>query len=318
MAYRVFIDGGEGTTGLELEGRLAARPELSLLKIDPARRKDPAAREALLNEADVSFLCLPDAAAREAVSLVHNPSARVIDASTAHRTAPGWEYGFPELSEARRAAIARSKRVAVPGCHATGFASLVYPLVAGGILPKDATVACRSLSGYSGGGKKMIAQYETGRAPGDALCSPRAYALTLRHKHLPEMQAVSGLSYPPLFEPAVCDFRRGMLVTLPLFRRTLAKPLGAAGLRAFYREYYANAAFVRVLPEGEGPENGFLAATRCNFTNRLDVMVFGDDERVLAAAVLDNLGKGASGAAVQCMNLMLGLPEKTGLAEKAE
>lgn len=313
--YKVFIDGAEGTTGLLLQSRLSRHPAAELIAIDPALRKDAGERARLYKEADVVFLCLPDEAARQAVALMSDRPARVIDASTAHRTAPGWAYGFPELSPGHRDAVRNGRRVAVPGCHASGFAAAVYPLVAAGILPRDYPVSAFSLTGYTGGGKRMIADYEgNSRDPGDeALKSTRLYALTLSHKHLPEMQAVCGLSEPPLFTPAVGDFPRGMLVSVPLVPRLLNGRPGAAKIREVLAAHYEGAAFVRVMDSADYAAGGFLDAAATTGTNMLELFVFGNDERVLVTARLDNLGKGASGAALQCMNVMLGLPEETGL-----
>lgn len=315
MKHTVYIDGQEGTTGLQLRQRLAGREELEIIEIDPLKRKDPSARAACLNAAEVAFLCLPDAAAREAVGLVENDHTVVIDSSTAHRTDPEWDYGFPELSARMRDNLRRSKRIAVPGCHATGFLSIIRPLTAENVIARDYPVCCHSVSGYSGGGKKMIAEYETGRTPGDELCSLRYYALGLRHKHLPEMQHVGLLASAPLFTPSVGDFKCGMLVTVPLYSRLLRRKTSAAGLHRFYEEFYRDEPFVRVMPfDGEGVlPDGRLGATACNGTNRLELFVFGNEEQILVAARLDNLGKGASGAAVQCMNLALGLEETAGL-----
>lgn len=315
MKHAVFIDGQAGTTGLRLRSRLEGRDDVELIEINPEKHKDTAARSACMDAAEVVFLCLPDAAAREAVTLAHNPTTRIIDSSTAHRVDILWDYGFPELDRTLRERIRHSKRVAVPGCHATGFLSIVRPLTEGYVLSRDYPVTAHSVSGYSGGGKAMIAQYETGRTPGDALCSLRYYALSLHHKHLPEMQRMGLLEYAPLFTPSVGDFRCGMLVTVPLNNRLLRRKIGARGVHAFYEEYYKGEPFVRVMPfGGEGVlDDGRLGATACNGTNRLELFVFGDEENILVAARLDNLGKGASGAAVQNMNLMLGLDETTGL-----
>lgn len=313
MRTKVFVDGESGTTGLEIQGRLAGRPDIERLTIDPARRKDPAERERLLNAADIDVLCLPDDAAREAVAMVRRPGVRILDASTAHRTAPGWVYGLPELG--RREQIAASSRVAVPGCHATGFNVLVAPLVAGKIIAADYPVCCQSVSGYSGGGRKMIARYRSGRRDGDALHSPRFYALGLCHKHLPEMRAVSGLSRPPLFTPIVGDYYRGMLVSVPLRGERMRTSMDPAALAAYYADFYRGEPFIRVMPAGGGDalDAGCLDAMGCNGTNRLEIFTFGHDGALLAVARLDNLGKGASGAAVQCLNLMLGRPETEGL-----
>lgn len=306
MPYKVFVDGESGTTGLELRARLEKRPGFTLLHIAPEKRRDPQERRSLYAQADLVFLCLPDDAAREAASLAEGTGARLIDASTAHRVAPGWVYGFPELAPGQREKIASAARVAVPGCHATGFTSLVHPLVAGGILPRDYPLCCTSVSGYSGGGKKLIETYEARRHGDPALQSPRFYALGLAHKHLPEMQAVNGLAFPPVFTPMVGPYYRGMLVSVPLRAPLLAKPLDARGLWEYYGEYYSGEEYVRVMPFGgeNALDEGFLDATGCNGTNRLDLFVFGGGEQALVVARLDNLGKGASGAAVQCMDLM--------------
>lgn len=310
---KVFVDGESGTTGLEIHGRLAGRADIELLAIDPARRRDPAERERLLNAADVDVLCLPDDAAREAVAMVHTPSVRILDASTAHRTAPGWVYGLPELG--RREQIRTAARVAVPGCHATGFNALVAPLVQGGVIGADYPVCCQSVSGYSGGGKKMIARYQGARTAADMLHSPRFYALGLGHKHLPEMQAVSGLNRPPLFTPIVGDYYRGMLVAVPLRGELMRRARTPAELAEYYSDYYRGEPFIRVMPAGGGDalDAGCLDAMGCNGTNRLEIFTFGREGEILAVARLDNLGKGASGAAVQCLNIMRGRPENEGL-----
>lgn len=315
MKYKVFVDGEAGTTGLEIGSKLAARDDIELLKIDPELRKDPNERKKFLNEADLAFLCLPDAASREAVSLVTNDKTRIIDTSTAFRTDPSWVYGWPEMNSAQAEKIRNSKRVSVPGCHATGFNAAVYPLVAGGILPKDYPVCATSVSGYSGGGKKLIGVYEDSRRGDPALNSPRYYALGLRHKHLPEMTKVCGLEHEPLFTPLVGNFYRGMLVSVPLRRRLLKKDIDAVGVWNFYKEYYDGKRFINVMPFGGEDilDGGYLGADGCNGTNRLEIFVFGHDDQILVMSRLDNLGKGACGAAVQCMNIMLGLDEGTGL-----
>lgn len=305
----VFIDGQEGTTGLKIGSRLAERGDLRLLAIDPALRKDREARKALINAADVVFLCLPDDAARESVSLVENPNVRVIDASTAHRTSPDWTYGFPELSPEHRRAVAASRRICVPGCHATGFIAIVYPLIQLGILSKEVLLHCHSITGYSGGGKKMIAAYEAEDRL-EAYDSPRQYGLTLQHKHLPEMKHATGLAHAPVFNPIVCDFFAGMAVSVPLHKAQMETPATCAQLLERLQAFYAGQRFVRV---AAAPEDGFLPANLHTGSNTLTVFVCGNDEQVTLISVLDNLGKGASGAAVQCMNIALGLPEDTGL-----
>lgn len=300
---KVYIDGKEGTTGLQIYDRLAAREDIQLLLIDEAKRKDTAERRKFLNAADLVFLCLPDAAAVEAVSLIENGHTRVIDCSTAHRTDPAWAYGFPELSPERREAIRTARRVANPGCHATGFISIVYPLVQTGLIPRDAALSCFSLTGYSGGGKKMIAQYEAGDRPPE-LDSPRIYGLSQSHKHLPEMRKVCGLTTSPVFSPIVADYYKGMASTVPLF-------LDAAALTAALTDYYRDGAAVRVCAEWEDP---MLAAGTLAGRDSLTLIVQGNHERATVTALFDNLGKGASGAAVQNMNLMLGFEETAGLA----
>lgn len=316
MTYKVFVDGQHGTTGLELGNRLASRTDIEQIQIDPEKRRDPETRKACLNAADIVFLCLPDTAAKEAVALVENPHVRVIDASTAHRTAPGWVYGFPELNPAQRDKIRTAPRVAVPGCHATGFNAAVHPLRETGILSADYPLTAQSISGYSGAGKAMIEQYEHTRKDDAALKSPRLYALSLHHKHLPEMQAVNTLEKPPLFTPMVGPYRQGMLVLLPLRRELLSKNLDAAAVRELYAAYYQGEPFIHVMPfdNQSGFDGGYFGADGANGTNRLDLFVFGHDEEILVVSRLDNLGKGASGAAVQCMNLMLGIDETLGLA----
>ena len=311
---KVYIDGQAGTTGLKLYDRIKDRPDITLLTIDPAKHRDNAERARLINESDVTFLCLPDAASVEAVSFAENPNVRIIDASTAHRTNPDWAYGFPELSPAHRARILTADRVAVPGCYASGFASLVYPMIQSGMMPADYPVTCHAVSGYSGAGKAAIAVYESADRPAE-FDSPRQYALGQKHKHLPEMQKVSGLAYPPMFNPLVCDYYAGMVVSVPLHRRLLnGKPeIEEYGIEPFM--HYAGQQFVKVraLQGADVLENGFLPANTLAGTNLLEVFVCGNDEQILLAARLDNLGKGASGAALQCFNLMTGAPEETGL-----
>lgn len=310
MKPKVYIDGKEGTTGLQIYDRLAARDDIALLLIDEEKRKDPAERKKLINAADLVFLCLPDAAAAEAAAMAENPATRIIDASTAHRTAPGWTYGFAELGTAQRAAIARSGRVANPGCHATGFLSTAAPLVRLGILPRDYPVTVYSLTGYSGGGKKMTAQYEAaGR--GAELDAPRIYGLNLRHKHLREMQAVAGLTDPPVFNPVVDDYYKGMATTLLLHNRLLQGTPSAADIREALAEFYRGQALVKVAPFGENEP--LLAANALAGRDILEITVCGHADQTMVTARFDNLGKGASGAAVQNMNIMLGFEETAGL-----
>ncbi len=305
MKYKVYIDGQEGTTGLQLQKRLASHKDVELLLIDEALRKDTGARSELINSADAVFLCLPDKAAVEAVSLVENDHVIIIDASTAHRTAGGWDYGFPELSPEHRNAIKNSKRIANPGCYATGFISLVYPLVKLGILPKNYPLSCTGISGYSGAGKKAIAQYnEEGRAY--QLESPRLYALSLSHKHLPEMKLVTGIDNTPIFNPFICDYYSGMTVSVPLFKSMLSKKLSPSEIQEALSEYYEGETLITV----HGPtEDGFIAANELRDTCKLKIHVYGNDEQITLVSVFDNLGKGASGAAVQNMNIALGLNE---------
>ena len=305
----VYIDGKEGTTGLQIYDRIGARDDITLLLIDEDKRKDPVERQKLMNAADLAFLCLPDAAAREAVTLVTNPATRIIDASTAHRTSPGWDYGFAELSPRHRAAIQASRRVANPGCHASGFIAIVYPLVACGLLPPDALLSCHSITGYSGGGKKMIAQYEAPDRPAE-LDSPRQYGLSQTHKHLPEMQKLCGLAYAPIFNPIVADFYKGMAVSVPLHSAWVGGR-SAEEVRQALAAHYEGQALVHVAPEVVC--DGMLASNPLAGTNEMELCVCGNAERMTVVARFDNLGKGASGAAVQNMNLMLGFAEKAGL-----
>ena len=306
---KVYIDGKDGTTGLQIYDRLSARADIDLLLIDETKRKDRLERKKLMDAADIVFLCLPDAAAIEAVELVENPKTRIIDASTAHRTSPDWDYGFPELSGAHRAAIQNSKRVANPGCHATGFISVVYPLVAMGLLPKDAYLSAFSLTGYSGGGKKMIAQYEAADKE-TALFAPCPYGMGQSHKHLPEMQKICGLDNKPVFTPIVDDYYKGMATTVPLHMSQLNGVSTLAEVRQKLADYYGGQTLVRV---ADTTDTAKLYANAQAGKDTLVLYVAGNDEQFTVTALFDNLGKGASGAAVQNMNLMLGLDETTGL-----
>lgn len=307
---KVYIDGQSGTTGLQIRERLEKRSDIELLRIDEDKRHDSAERKKFLNAADVAFLCLPDDGAREAAAMVENPNTCIIDASTAHRTAEGWTYGFPELSGEQRAAIQASRRIANPGCHATGLISSTAPLVRMGILPADYPLTCFSLTGYSGGGKKMIAEYEAPERD-ERLASGRLYALTQKHKHLPEMVKVCGLAHPPVFVPVVEDFYKGMATTILLQSALLAKPVTGQELRDALAEYYAGQRFVTVAPYG-GDEPVLFASALAG-TNQLRLVVAGNDGQITVTALFDNLGKGASGAAVQNMNLVLGFDEGAGL-----
>ena len=314
MKPKIYIDGKDGTTGLQIYDRLAARSDIDLLLIDKDKRKDPAERKKLMAAADIVFLCLPDAAAVEAVALAEGTNARIIDASTAHRTAPGWVYGFPELRPGQREAIAKARYVANPGCHATGFISIVAPLVQAGVLPADADLACFSLTGYSGGGKKMIAQYEAAEKP-ESLFSPGLYGLGQNHKHLPEMQKLCGLAKPPVFTPIVDDYYKGMATTVPLRRSQLTGVCALRQVRQALADHYAGEKLIRVAPEGAGDLGGKLYGGAKAGDNDLTLVVMGNDEAFTITALFDNLGKGASGAAVQNMNIMLGLEETTGLVD---
>ena len=313
MKTKIFIDGSEGTTGLRIYERFQNRDDIELLQIDPELRKDPAERKKLINASDVTFLCLPDEAAKEAVSFVENKDVVIIDASTAHRTQEGWAYGFPELSEKHRAAIRNGKRIAVPGCYALGFISLVYPLVAGGILPKDYPVSSFGISGYSGAGKKTIAVYESEDRPRE-FSSGREYALTQQHKHLKEMKAITGLERTPLFSPIIDDYYSGMVVSVPLFADLLGKRETPASLLAYYAEYYKGEKFIKVsAADDEVAASGFLAGNALSGWDGLKLYVTGNEERMVVSAQFDNLGKGASGAAIQCLNIVLGCDEAKGL-----
>lgn len=309
----VFVDGQAGTTGLQLVDRLAQRNDIELLSIEPARRKYREARQALINQADVAFLCLPDAAAQEAVTLITNRNTCVIDASPTFRTAPGWVYGLPELNPTQRAQIRASKRISVPGCHATAFTLLVHPLVAAGVMPPHYPVTCYSITGYSGGGKRLIQTYEEAFSPN--LQSPRPSALHLQHKHLPEMQHYSGLAFAPIFMPVVGNYYKGLAVTVFLTPRLLNRSVTPLDLHTLFADHYANEPFIQVMPVGDerNLDNRCFDVQGCNDTNRTDLFIFGDHEQMMLMARLDNLGKGSSGAAIQCMNIHLGLEETSGL-----
>ena len=314
MAYKVFIDGKEGTTGLKIFERFAKRNDIEILTIDDEKRKDPVEKAKMINASDFTFLCLPDAAAIESAELCTNPNTKIIDASTAHRTNPAWAYGFPELDKSFREKIQTSNRIAVPGCYASGSIAILYPLVKSGIMPKDYPVVIHAVSGYSGAGKKAIAQYEAeGRDPG--LDSPRLYALTQSHKHLPEIKIISGLDFEPIFIPYVCDYFQGMTVTVGLHARLLGKKVTAHDVWEMFAAHYANTNFVKVagfMGEGTLPEQ-FIPANTLAGTNNMEIFVYGNDDRIMITTRFDNLGKGASGAAVQCMNIAMGIDETTSL-----
>lgn len=303
---RVFIDGSAGTTGLRIADRLAAREDLTIIRLPESLRKDPIARKEAINSADIVFLCLPDAAAMEAVSLVENPNVKIIDTSTAHRVNPDWTYGFPEL-DGQREKIKNSNRIANPGCHASGFVALVAPLVQKGIIPADARLTCFSLTGYSGGGKKMIAEYE-GEGRSDLLKGPRQYALTQQHKHLKEMAKLCGLENAPVFCPIVGDFYSGMEVTVTLFTSQIKGSID--DIRRIFADYYQNGL---VRADDTADADGMLSAAAFSGRDDMRVSVYGNEERILLVARFDNLGKGASGAAIQNMNILLGMEESTGL-----
>jgi N-acetyl-gamma-glutamyl-phosphate reductase len=313
MKHRVFVDGQEGTTGLRINEYLAGRSDVEVLRIDADKRKDAAERARLLNAADVAFLCLPDAAAKEAVALVNNPDTCIIDASTAHRTNPEWVFGLPELAKGQRDALRKSKRIANPGCHSSAFILAVRPLVDAGLLPRHAAISAQSITGYSGGGKKMIEQYEAG---GDAkLQSPRPYGLGLAHKHLPEMAAHTGLQHAPIFMPVVGPFLKGLAVSVPLHISQLAAGATPESVHQALVKHYEGERFVRVAPLRDPAvlEDGFFDVQAENDTNNVTIFVFANALQILLIARLDNLGKGASGAAVQCMNIHLGVDEGLGL-----
>jgi N-acetyl-gamma-glutamyl-phosphate reductase len=311
MAYKVFVDGQEGTTGLQINEYLARRSDVEVLQIDPGKRKDLAERKRLIDASDVTFLCLPDDAAREAATLADNPRTCVIDASTAHRVDPAWTYGLPELDRDQRARIRASRRITNPGCHATAFILAIRPLVADGLLPADTQVAANSITGYSGGGKKLIASYQSGQR----VDAPRPYALGLTHKHLPEMRVYAGLTVAPIFQPIVGPFYKGLSVTVYLHPQQFSRQASAEDVRNILADHYADEAFVRVAPIdlAANTDGGFFDVEANNGTNCVDLFVFGHEESMLLIARLDNLGKGASGGAVQSMNVHLGVAEGLGL-----
>jgi N-acetyl-gamma-glutamyl-phosphate reductase len=314
MKKTVFIDGQHGTTGLKINERLSGRKDIEVIEITGADRKDLTTKEKLLNEADIVFLCLPDDAARQSVGLIKNKLVCVIDGSTAHRVAEGWVYGLPELKKEQRNLIKNSKRISVPGCHATGFIAMLYPLVARGIVSPDYPVTCHTTAGYSGGGKAMIADYQGENVP-DYIKNPRPYSLALNHKHIPEMTKITGLAHAPIFAPTVVNVYNGEIISIPLVVPNLQKKLTAAEMRAVLADYYTGEQFIKVMPypADDYLKNGYMTFTDCNGTNNLEIFVFGNDERILLSARFDNLGKGASGAAVQNMNIILGVDEGTGL-----
>ncbi|MBQ7646543.1 MAG: N-acetyl-gamma-glutamyl-phosphate reductase [Clostridia bacterium] len=309
--YKVFIDGSAGTTGLRIFDRLESRDDIELLKLCESERKEISKRKEMINKSDITFLCLPDDASRESVSLVENGDTVIIDTSTAHRTESGWAYGFPELSKEMREKIRQSKRVAVPGCHASGFNAIVYPLVAKAAIPSDYPVSCFSLSGYSGAGKKAIAEYESDSRP-EEYSSPRLYALAQHHKHLKEMKFISSLASEPVFSPVICDYYSGMAVTVPLHTKLMNGNHSVDTLFELYADFFKGEKLIKVIKDTEG---GFLGSNNLSCCDGMEIHVNGNEERVTVCARFDNLGKGASGAAVQCMNIVMGCEETKGLVQ---
>lgn len=307
---KVFIDGSQGTTGLKIYRRFENRTDVKILQIDPEKRKDNDERARMINMSDITFLCLPDAASIEAVSLVKNDKVKIIDTSTAHRTNPQWAYGFPELDKSFRQKIKESNRIAVPGCYASGFNSIVHPLVKSGIMPADYPIDCFAVSGYSGAGKNGIAQYEDSQRPQE-LSSPRQYALTQEHKHLKEMQAISELKSTPIFAPHICDYPCGMVVNIPLHTRMLKPGTTMNNIYEMFKEQYKDEPFVKVRPLGY--IEGMIGSNNFDGRDDMEIIITGNDERIVVSSRFDNLGKGASGAAIQCMNIALGIDETTGL-----
>lgn len=306
---KVFIDGSAGTTGLRIFDRLSARADIELIEIEEKYRKDLASRKEAIESADVAFLCLPDTASIEIVGALGNSSTKILDTSTAHRTNPAWAYGFPELSKDFREKILASDKIAVPGCHASGFCAIVKPLIDSGIIAPDYPIVCTSVTGYSGGGKSMIADYESPDRDFE-LDSPRQYGLTQKHKHLPEMKSICGLDYEPCFSPIVADFYSGMTVSIPLSKRLLAKNVSAKDIHKVFAEHYANQKLISVRAFGEGT---MLSTNSKSGKDSMEIIVTGNDDRILIASTFDNLGKGASGAAIQCFNLITGADETEGL-----
>lgn len=307
---KVFIDGKQGTTGLKIYNRFSDRNDIELMLIDEDKRKDAKERAKMINESDVTFLCLPDAASIEAVSLVENENVKIIDTSTAHRTNPDWAYGFAELDESFREKIKTYNRIAVPGCYASGFNSIVYPLVKSGLMPADYPVTCYAVSGYTGAGKKGIAQYESEDRPSE-LDSPRQYALTQEHKHLKEMKAISALERVPFFAPHICDYPCGMVVSIPIFTDMLSKRADKKDIHELFAQHYNHSDIVKV--RALGYSEGMIGANNFDGRDDMEIEINGNDERILITSRFDNLGKGASGAAIQCLNIALGIDEKTGL-----
>lgn len=306
---KVFIDGSAGTTGLRIYERLESREDITLIKLSEEKRKDVDAREEAINSADIVFLCLPDDAARESVSLLHNDNTVIIDTSTAHRTNENWVYGFPELNSDIANKLTSAKKIAVPGCHASGFIALVFPLVEAGILPADVLLNCTSVTGYSGGGKKMIAEYEADEID-ELFTAPRQYGLSQQHKHLKEMAAISGIENKPNFSPIVSNFYSGMCVTIPLFASQLINGKTVEDIKDVYKNKYTGPV---VTYKECADEAGFLSASALSMLDSMEISVFGNEERILIAARYDNLGKGSSGAAVECMNICMGADRTTGL-----
>ncbi len=313
MKHKIFIDGSEGTTGLKIYERFRSREDIELITIAPEMRKDPAERKKKINDSDITFLCLPDDAARESAAMAENENVRIIDASTAHRTAEGWSYGFPELSPDHFQAIRTGKRISVPGCHATGFISLAYPLVKAQILPADYPFMINSISGYSGAGKKMISEYDNDQRPSQ-YDAPRLYALGQHHKHLPEMQKIPGLVRPPIFTPVIADYYAGMIVSLPLYPQYMNDNSSPQELKDFFTDYYAGQKFIKIMPVyEEAASDPFLCCNACAGWDGLNIYITGNNDRLVLSAQFDNLGKGASGAAIQCMNIALGCEADEGL-----